>query len=158
MTSMSLYLRVPIQHVPPGVYRYLGIPAFPPVYLQIFSQLHTVIKMTSSKVIVLANPPKGDIKSDTFKVETQELPALEDGQVLLKAYALGNLPAMRTVRVIPSVEEDEADGNSGWMTRLTPNVSTHHQSRRVRLSGLPVSERSLSPSRKSSRRATKSPP
>ncbi|KAI9639199.1 uncharacterized protein MKK02DRAFT_39490 [Dioszegia hungarica] len=51
---------------------------------------------STTKVIILANPPTGAILSDTFLVQNQDLPPLEDGQVLLKAIALNNLPAQRT--------------------------------------------------------------
>lgn len=53
--------------------------------------------MVSSKVIVLANPPnRGNIDSDTFKVETRELPDLNEAEVLVKILALGNEPAQKT--------------------------------------------------------------
>jgi NADPH-dependent curcumin reductase CurA len=50
----------------------------------------------SSKDIILSNPPTGDITPDTFKVETHDLTPLQDGQVLIKIVALGNLPAQHT--------------------------------------------------------------
>jgi NADPH-dependent curcumin reductase CurA len=50
----------------------------------------------STRVIVNANPPVGEIQDDTFAVEERELPELKYGEVLLKALALGNEPAQRT--------------------------------------------------------------
>lgn len=50
------------------------------------------MSITSCEVIVLANNPKGAIQPDTFRVEVQALPALQDGEVLIKVIALGNLP------------------------------------------------------------------
>jgi NADPH-dependent curcumin reductase CurA len=49
----------------------------------------------TTRVIVNANPPVGDIQPDTFKVEERPLPELENGQVLVKILALGNEPAQR---------------------------------------------------------------
>jgi NADPH-dependent curcumin reductase CurA len=54
---------------------------------------------TETKVYVLANPPTGAIKPDTFKLETQSLPKeseLKDGELLFKTVAVSNDPAQRT--------------------------------------------------------------
>jgi len=68
-----------------------------------FSQIINLqLKMsipTETKVYVLANPPTGAIKPDTFKLETQSLPKeseLKDGELLFKTVALSNDPAQRT--------------------------------------------------------------
>jgi NADPH-dependent curcumin reductase CurA len=53
--------------------------------------------MVSSKVIRLANPPnRGTIDDSTFRVDTIDLPELQDGQILAKVIALGNEPAQKT--------------------------------------------------------------
>ncbi|GFZ46864.1 hypothetical protein JCM24511_04084 [Saitozyma sp. JCM 24511] len=49
----------------------------------------------TTRVIINANPPVGEIKPDTFKVEERPLPELQEGQVLVKILALGNEPAQR---------------------------------------------------------------
>jgi len=54
---------------------------------------------SETKVYVLANPPTGAIKPDTFKLETRSLPKeseLKDGELLFKTVALSNDPAQRT--------------------------------------------------------------
>jgi len=66
---------------------------------------------SETKVYVLANPPTGAIKPDTFKLETRSLPKeseLKDGELLFKTVALSNDPAQRT-----------------WMTKDVDAVSSH---------------------------------
>jgi len=50
---------------------------------------------TETKVFILNEPPIGAIKPDTFKLKTQPIPELKDGQVLVKVEALSNEPAQR---------------------------------------------------------------
>jgi NADPH-dependent curcumin reductase CurA len=64
---------------------------------------------SETKVYVLANPPTGAIKPDTFKLETRPLPKeneLKEGELLLKTIAFSNDPAQRT-----------------WMTKDVDEVS-----------------------------------
>ncbi|KAG7548925.1 hypothetical protein FFLO_03217 [Filobasidium floriforme] len=51
---------------------------------------------TTSRVWTLAEPPTGPITSSTFSLETQDLPELKDGQVLVQPTHLSNDPAQRT--------------------------------------------------------------
>jgi NADPH-dependent curcumin reductase CurA len=72
---------------------------------------------SETKVYILANPPTGAIKSDTFKLETRPLPKeseLQDGELLLKTIALSNDPAQRT-----------------WMTKDVDEVSLVHYVKRL---------------------------
>jgi NADPH-dependent curcumin reductase CurA len=76
---------------------------------------------TETKVYVLANPPTGAIKPDTFKLETQSLPKeseLKDGELLFKTVALSNDPAQRT-----------------WMTKDVDAVSLLLEKSNVELIG-----------------------
>ena len=53
---------------------------------------------SETKTFFLANPPVGDIKPDTFSLETKPLPKadeLKSGQVLIKVVAFSNEPAQR---------------------------------------------------------------
>jgi len=58
--------------------------------LSTVSRTETLVEACSSFDVQI------DFQADTFKVETQDLPTLQDGQVLLKTIAIGNLPAQRT--------------------------------------------------------------
>ncbi|RSH93539.1 hypothetical protein EHS25_007897 [Saitozyma podzolica] len=49
----------------------------------------------TTRTIVLANPPIGEVQADTFKLEEWPLAELKDGEVLLKMLAFGNEPAQR---------------------------------------------------------------
>jgi NADPH-dependent curcumin reductase CurA len=51
---------------------------------------------TSTRVWILAEPPIGEISSSTFRLETQDLPELKDGQVLVQPTHFSNDPAQRT--------------------------------------------------------------
>jgi NADPH-dependent curcumin reductase CurA len=49
----------------------------------------------TTRAIVLANPPIGEVQADTFSLEKRPLAELKDGEVLLKMLAFGNEPAQR---------------------------------------------------------------
>ncbi|KAK4689670.1 hypothetical protein P7C73_g434, partial [Tremellales sp. Uapishka_1] len=49
----------------------------------------------SSQVILASRPGAGEIKSDTFKLETVDVPELQDGQVLVRTDYVSIDPAMR---------------------------------------------------------------
>lgn len=72
----------------------------------------------TTRVIINANPPVGDIKPDTFKVEERPLPELQEGQVLVKILALGNEPAQRNW-LDTSIDEVSA-GPAGGFEHLPP--------------------------------------
>jgi hypothetical protein len=72
----------------------------------------------TTRVIINANPPVGEIKPDTFKVEERPLPELQEGQVLVKILALGNEPAQRNW-LDTSIDEVSA-GPAGGFARLPP--------------------------------------
>jgi hypothetical protein len=72
----------------------------------------------TTRVIINANPPVGELKPDTFKVEERPLPELQEGQVLVKVLALGNEPAQRNW-LDTSIDEVSA-GPEGGFARLPP--------------------------------------
>jgi NADPH-dependent curcumin reductase CurA len=49
----------------------------------------------TTRTIVLANPPTGEVQADTFELEQRPLTELKDGEVFLKMLAFGNEPAQR---------------------------------------------------------------
>jgi NADPH-dependent curcumin reductase CurA len=51
--------------------------------------------MTSFQRIVLASRPKGEVSVDNFRLETAEVPALKDGEVLVRNHFLSLDPYMR---------------------------------------------------------------
>src|SRR5579872_4060264 len=51
--------------------------------------------MTSFQRIVLASRPKGEVSADNFRLETAEVPALKDGEVLVRNQYLSLDPYMR---------------------------------------------------------------
>ncbi|OWY58607.1 NADP-dependent oxidoreductase, partial [cyanobacterium TDX16] len=51
--------------------------------------------MTDAKQIVLAKRPAGDVTADCFRAETAALPALADGQILVRTRFLSLDPYMR---------------------------------------------------------------
>jgi hypothetical protein len=51
--------------------------------------------MTSFQRIVLASRPKGEVGVDNFRLETAEVPALKDGEVLVRNHFLSLDPYMR---------------------------------------------------------------
>jgi hypothetical protein len=119
---------------------------------------------TETKVHILANPPVGPLKSDTFKLTTRPLPELKDGQVLVKMVAWSNDPAQRTW-MDGDTDPVCLDGSlpSLRVLRHTPAQADRNSavcmlllSRRTSRSTLEVSPRLSLQSRPSGRRARKS--
>ena len=50
---------------------------------------------TQRRVWILANPPLAAIEPDTFRLDTQPLPPVADGQLLIQVEYLSNDPAQR---------------------------------------------------------------
>jgi NADPH-dependent curcumin reductase CurA len=79
-----------------------------------YSFSNKAMSITETKVWVLQNPPTDHAvlsgPNATFSLKTQSLPALEDGQVLLKTVYISNDPAQR----------GWIDGNGGNNSYVTP--------------------------------------
>lgn len=50
---------------------------------------------TKQHIWIVSNPPSAEIQSDTFTLETRDLPELKDGELLVQIEYISNDPAQR---------------------------------------------------------------
>lgn len=113
---------------------------------------------SETKVYILANPPTGAIKPDTFKLETRPLPKeseLKDGELLCKTIALSNDPAQRTW-MTKDVDEVSRFLDFFKMMLICSDDYMPHLSDRETLSRLVLCSRSLLAKATNSRSETES--